>query len=161
MKISRKGLEFIAAFEAFRSRLYNDAANHATIGFGHLVHKGPINGTEPVEFQRGITLARAYELLEADADDAVAEVNGKISALTNADPSDDLAQDQFDALVSLVFNIGDGNFERSTVLKDVNSHNFADVPRALAMWNKAGGRVLDGLSKRRAEEGNSFSQGEV
>jgi lysozyme len=156
MKTSRKGLEFIAAFESFRSRLYNDAANHATIGFGHLVHKGPINGSEPEEFKRGISLERAYEILALDAADAEEEVNRKVKVLTDEDPSNDLTQDQFDALVSLVFNIGDGNFERSTVLLDVNGHNFADVPRALALWNKAGGKELVGLTKRRHAEGEAF-----
>jgi hypothetical protein len=53
-EVSQQGLEFIARFEGFRGKLYNDQANNATIGFGHLVHRGPINGSEPEEFRAGL-----------------------------------------------------------------------------------------------------------
>lgn len=62
-KTSDRGIELIAEFEGFESNLYNDAADHCTIGFGHLVHKGKCNGSEPDEFKKGITKQRAKELL--------------------------------------------------------------------------------------------------
>lgn len=65
--ISRAGLKFIADWEGFRGQLYNDPAGHCTIGFGHLVHHGPCNGTEPERFKRGLTRAQALALLREDA----------------------------------------------------------------------------------------------
>lgn len=53
-KLSKTGARFIAGFEGFRSDLYDDAAGHCTIGYGHLVHRGRRNGSEPAEFRRGI-----------------------------------------------------------------------------------------------------------
>ena len=62
--LSVKGAAFIGHFEGFRGDLYNDPVGHCTIGFGHLVHHGPINGSEPAEFKRSITRERALELLQ-------------------------------------------------------------------------------------------------
>src|SRR5512134_3855628 len=66
-RLSPLGADFVARFEGCILRLYNDPTNNATIGVGHLVHMGPINGTEPREFRNGITRARALELLGQDA----------------------------------------------------------------------------------------------
>src|SRR5437868_13456837 len=64
---SDAGLRFIGRFEGFRGTLYDDPAGNCTIGFGHLVHPGPTNGSEPPELCAGITRQRAVELLRADA----------------------------------------------------------------------------------------------
>jgi lysozyme len=63
-----------------------------------------------------------------------------------------LSQNQFDALVSWVFNLGNGNLQASTMLKVINSGDHAGVPAQIKRWNKAGGKVLDGLIRRREAE---------
>lgn len=68
-----------------------------------------------------------------------------------------LTDDQFSALVSFAYNVGLGNFERSSVLKSVNAGDFGAVPRRLSLWTKAGGRALPGLIRRRAAEAALFS----
>jgi lysozyme len=68
----------------------------------------------------------------------------------------ELTQDQFDALVSLVFNIGGGNFERSTLLKKINARNFDGAADEFPRWNRAAGKVMAGLTKRRHAEQSLF-----
>ena len=148
--LSAAGAEFIGRFEGFRGSMYNDAAGHCTIGFGHLVHHGPINGSEPAEFKHGITLERALALLEADAATAAACVRQHVKV--------PLSQPQFDALVSFVFNVGTGAFEGSTLLKRLNAREYGAVPDELAKWSKAGGRTLQGLLNRRRAEGALFAR---
>ena len=70
---------------------------------------------------------------------------------------DFLPQDQFDALVSWVYNLGSGNFTSSTLLKVLNSGDYAGVPEQILRWNKANGQVLEGLSRRRESEAELFS----
>lgn len=149
--LSDTGARFIAGFEGFRARLYDDAAGHATIGYGHLVHHGPCNGSEPAEFRRGISRERALELLHADAERAVEAVRRGVKV--------PLSQEQFDALVSFVFNVGGGGFARSTLLRELNARNYDAVVPQLARWVKAGGQTLAGLVRRRAAEGRLFAEG--
>jgi lysozyme len=150
--LSGAGARFIAAFEGFRARLYDDAAGHCTIGYGHLVHHGPSNGSEPAEFRRGISRERALELLHADAERAADAVRREVKV--------PLSQEQFDALVSFVFNVGGGGFTSSTLLRELNAGNYDAVPPQLARWVKAGGQTLAGLVRRRAAEGRLFAEGE-
>ena len=63
-----------------------------------------------------------------------------------------LSQNQFDAIVSWVFNLGNGNLQASTMLKVINSGDHAGVPAQIKRWNKAGGKVLEGLVRRREAE---------
>jgi lysozyme len=149
--LSPKGAEFIGRFEGFRAQMYNDAAGHCTIGFGHLVHHGPINGSEPAEFKAGIARDRAIALLQADAAIAAACVRDKVKVA--------LSQTQFDALVSFVFNVGTGAFAESTLLRKLNADDYAAVPSELERWSKAGGRTLQGLLNRRRAEGLLFGHG--
>ena len=151
LAVSKQGLEHIAEFEGFRPKLYNDPAGHATIGFGHLVHKGKIDGSEPAEFRKGISRERALELLRADAATAEAAVRSAVAV--------PLAQHQFDALVSFVFNVGAGAFRKSTLLQRINAGNHATVRSELARWNKGGGKVLPGLVRRREAEADLYERG--
>lgn len=150
-KLSKAGAHFIATFEGFRSELYDDAAGHCTIGFGHLVHHGRCDGGEPRELRRGITRERALELLQEDAKAAADAVNRAVEV--------PLSQPQFDALVSFVFNVGAGAFGESTLLRMLNEGRYRDVPRQLDRWVKANGRTLEGLVRRRAAEGDLFKEG--
>ena len=146
--LSKEGAAFIARFEGFRGQLYNDAANHATIGYGHLVHRGPIDGSEPAEFRQGISEERALQLLRADAAKAAAEIARSVKV--------PLEQHQFDALVSFAFNVGNGAFRDSTLLRLLNEGRYDSVEAQLARWNKAGGKTLQGLVNRRAAEAKRF-----
>lgn len=89
MRLSDAGAQLIAQFEGFRPNLYNDAAGHCTIGFGTLVHRGCINGSEPEEFRKGISRERALEMLK-QASDRFAQSVDSIGV--------PLSQNQFDAL---------------------------------------------------------------
>jgi lysozyme len=149
--LSSQGAAFIARFEGFRGQLYEDAAGHCTIGYGHLVHLGHCNGSEPAEFKKGVSQQRALAILQQDAATAAAAVNRDVGVA--------LTQPQFDALVSFVFNVGGGNFQASTLLKELNAGHVAAVPGQLARWNSAGGQVLQGLVNRRRAEGELFSHG--
>ena len=147
-KISDSGLNLITAHEGIVLNLYNCPANHATIGVGHLVHYGPINGTEAEEFKRGITKERAMELLRSDVSTAENTVNRLVKVPLN--------QNQFDALVSFVFNIGETQFTSSTLLRKLNQGDYDSVPSELNRWVNGGGRKLPGLVNRRRDEGNLF-----
>ncbi|MGB3759143.1 MAG: glycoside hydrolase family protein [Rivularia sp. (in: cyanobacteria)] len=147
-KISDNGLKFIAEHEGMILHLYNDPANHATIGVGHLVHHGPINGNEPEEFKRGITKDRAIEILRSDVIQAENTVNKLVKVPLN--------QNQFDALVSFVFNIGETQFASSTLLAKLNNKDYQAVPSELNRWVHGDGKKLPGLINRRRDEGNLF-----
>ena len=149
--LSVKGAQFIAGFEGFRSKLYNDPVGHCTIGFGHLVHRGPINGKEPAQFKKGLTRPQALALLQADAAPVCAAVAKAVKV--------PLTQQQFDALVSFAFNLGIGAFESSTLLKKLNAKQFGAVPTEFEKWVKASGKTLPGLVKRRTAEAKLFTTG--
>ncbi|MBV8598904.1 MAG: lysozyme [Actinobacteria bacterium] len=149
--VSADGVRFIARFEGFRPRLYDDAAGNCTIGFGHLVHEGPTDGSEPPELLAGITRARALELLRADAARAAAAVRDAVRV--------PLSQCRFDALTSFAYNVGPGAFAESTLLRRLNEGDYAAVPGELARWTSAGGATLAGLVRRRAAEGRLFARG--
>ncbi|HZQ02620.1 MAG TPA: lysozyme [Gaiellaceae bacterium] len=148
---SDAGLRFIGRFEGFSEKLYDDPAGNCTIGFGHLVHLGPTNGSEPTELCAGITRRRALELLRGDARAAAAAVRAHVTV--------PLDQPQFDALVSFAYNVGPGAFAGSTLLRLLNRGDYAAVPAQLARWTTAGGRPLPGLVRRRAAEGRLFADG--
>jgi lysozyme len=152
-KLSQRGAEFIARFEGCRLQLYNDPAGHCTIGIGHLVHHGRCNGSEPAEFKRGITLERAFELLEEDAAEVVAAMRRRVKVA--------LTQPRFDALCSWGFNCGAGVFATSTLVRKLNAGDYASVRSELARWDKAGSppRPLPGLTRRRKAEGRLFAEG--
>ena len=152
-KLSAAGVRLIAGFEGFRSDLYDDAAGHCTIGYGHLVHTGSCDGSESAEFRRGVTRERALEILGDDAASAATAVNDAVKV--------PLEQDQFDALTSFVFNVGSGAFRDSTLLRLLNEGKYDEVPEQLNRWVKAGSRTLPGLVTRRKTEGELFARGTV
>lgn len=146
---SDAGLTFIGGFEGLELQRYNDAAGHCTIGYGHLVHRGSCTDAD---YPDGITQVQALELLRADAATAVTAVNRLVTVPLN--------QTQFDALVSFVFNLGEGSFSRSTLLTRINEGADSEQIRAeFLRWNRAGGRELRGLTRRRAAEADLFIDG--
>lgn len=144
MKTSQEMKELIGSFEGLRLKAYKCPAGIWTIAFGATTFNGK-RVTEGLV----ITKEQAYEQLERDL--AVFE-NG-VGRLV----SKPINQDQFDALVSFSFNVGLGSLSRSTLLKKVNANPSDPTIRDLfAMWNKAGGKVLTGLTKRRKAEADWY-----
>lgn len=147
MKTGPKGLKLIKQFEGWRSKAYRCSAGVLTIGYGHTSMAGP----PTVKSGMVITKAEGEAILKRDLRKYEKAVNDAVRVNLN--------QEQFDALVSFTYNIGPGAFRKSSALKAVNARRFDEVPRRLAMWNKAGGRVLAGLVRRRAAEGELFMSG--
>ena len=149
-ELSENGLQFIAQWEAFVATPYNDAANNATIGYGHLMHYGPVTEADTQQYPNGISQNQAMGLLRQDAAVAEAAVRDNVAVALN--------QHQFDALTSFTFNVGVGAFRNSTLLREVNAGNFDAVPGQMGRWVNAGGRRLRGLENRRAAEGALFTR---
>ena len=151
--LSREGIKFIAKFEGVELELYNDPSGNCTIGAGHLVHLGPCDGrSSEAAFSHGITEEQAYDLLAADVANAEQAVHELVTV--------PLTQNQFDALVSFVFNVGRGNFENSDLLARLNQGEYEAVPDELKRWvYGSDGILLQGLQTRRNAEGILFSEG--
>lgn len=148
-KLSKKGAAFIASFEGFVEKPYNDAANNATIGYGHLLHKGPVTQHDRNHWGK-ITTAQGLALLQKDA---------QIAADAVAKYAKPWRQSRFDALVSFTFNLGTGALATSTLLKKHRARDYKGAAREFRKWNRAGGRVLAGLTRRRAAEAKLYLDG--
>jgi lysozyme len=149
MRTSPAGRAFIGRHEGLRLSAYRDAAGIWTIGYGHTAAAGP-----PVPVAGlTITAAEADAILGRD----LARFEAAVARLVTAA----LSQDEFDALVSFAFNVGEGALGRSTLLKKLNAGDRAGAAVEFGRWNKAGGRVLAGLTRRRAEERAMFEGGGV
>ena len=135
MKIGTEGVELIKHFEGCRLEAYLCPANVWTIGYGHTsgVREGDVIDQEAAE---------AYLIEDLE------EFEGYVNSMVEIA----LKQNEFDALVAWVFNLGPGNFKESTLLNRINYGPLSDVPAQIQRWNRSGGKVLEGLVKRRAAE---------
>ena len=140
MKTGTKGIELIKHFEGCELEAYKCAAGVWTIGYGH------IKGVTP---ESAITQEQAEQMLVEELNEYEGYINDMVTA--------DLNQDQFDAMVSWVYNLGGGNLKASTLLKTLNVGDYNGVPAQIMRWNKAGGKVLEGLTRRRQAEADLFS----
>ena len=139
MNISQEGLDLIKKFEGCELKAYQDSVGVWTIGYGH---------TKGVEEGQEITQDEAEDMLASELD----EYEGYIRDMVECD----LEQCQFDALVAWVYNLGPTNLRSSTMLKRLNKKDFDDVPNQIKRWDKAGGKVLAGLVRRREAESLLF-----
>jgi lysozyme len=139
----QRGIDLIKHFESLFLNAYQDPVGVWTIGWGHtgLKHK---DGT--VHKGRKITEAEATELLRHDLTGFAARVTKLVKV--------ELNDDQFSALVSFDFNTG--SLHKSTLLKKLNAGDYAGAADEFPRWNKAGGQVLRGLTRRRKSEQNLF-----
>ena len=145
MKISSLGLELIKEFEGFSANAYLCPAKIPTIGYGNTFYA---DGTK-VKMGDQISKTDALKLLEVIANrDFADKIFPKIRV--------PVSQNQFDAMVSLAYNIGVGAFLKSTLLKKVNAGDFAGASEEFLRWNKAGGKEVLGLTKRREREKQLF-----
>jgi lysozyme len=138
-----KGLTLTEQFEGCKLTAYQDQVGRWTIGYGHT---GP-----EVAGGLTITLEEAEGLLAKDVHAAGEFVNNVVAVR--------LSQEEFDALVDFVFNLGRGRFEGSTLLKELNAGNFAAAAAQFEAWDRAGGAVVAGLLRRRQAETALFNTG--
>ena len=143
MKCSQEGLALIKKFEGCRLKAYRCSANVLTIGYGH---------TGGVKEDDTISQPEADELLENDI--------AKFEEYVSDNVIVELKQNQFDALVAWTFNLGVGNLRNSTMLKKLNGADYDSIPFEMRRWNKAGGKTLDGLIRRREAESLLFESKE-
>lgn len=149
MTISTAGVRFIATFEGYRARAYDDGVGVVTIGYGHALHRVPFTLRD-----RALYWTRGHALSVLARDCAVADAAVRRYARAN------LSQHEHDALVSFTFNCGTGALMHSTLLRDVNRHAAAMVIEAdFLRWDHAGGVELAGLKRRRQAEANMYLHG--
>ena len=146
MKLNTAGYRLICRFEGFSAKPYLDSIKVPTIGYGNTYYP---NGKKVTLLDKPITELEAFEMFKTIADKFAAKVSKLVTA--------PLDQNQFNALVSLCYNIGPANFEKSTLLRKVNFNHFDPSIRAeFLKWNKAGGQVLKGLTIRRTAEADIY-----
>ena len=146
MKIDNKGLDLIKKFEGFRSHPYRDSVGIWTVGYGTTHY---MSGRSVTKDDQDLSKRTASMLLED-------EVNKIYAHAVNVYVRVPLLQSHFDALVSLTYNIGPQAFKRSTLLKKLNEGDFEGAALEFPKWDKAGGRVSEGLLTRRMLEQDLF-----
>lgn len=145
--VGKSGLDLIKSFEGLELKAYPDPATGGdpwTIGYGHT---GP-------EVKPGLVWTQA-QANNAIADDVTHFADG-VSKLIGAAPTTD---GQFDAMVSLAYNIGLGNFKESTLLRLHKEGDYAGAAGQFIRWNKAAGKVMAGLTRRREAEAKLYGAG--
>lgn len=144
MEISEAGLAFVKANEGVRKHVYLDSAGLKTAGVGHLL-VGPERAMAVGEI---VMDEEIDDWLKHDLQTAEDAVNTLVKVALN--------QNQFDALVDFVFNVGTKAFGHSTLLRDLNMGNYGDAAGQLLAWVHAGGRLIPGLVARRNREKRLF-----
>ena len=146
MIVSKNGLDLIKEFESFKSKPYLCPSQKATIGWGSTYYP---DGKKVTLQDKEITEQKAFEILEYIANkDFGSNINKVVKVPLN--------QNQFDALVSFAYNIGNGNFNWSTLLKKLNKSDYIGASNEFLKWNKSGGKELLGLTRRRKREQDLF-----
>jgi lysozyme len=141
MEISVRGLNLIKRFEGLSLKPYICPSGHFTIGYGNTYYE---DGTKVAMDDKPITIKRAEMLLKLIVDKFAIGVEKVLKV--------PLEQNQFDAVVSFSYNVGLGNLKSSTLLKKINDGKFLEASKEFGKWNKAKGKILDGLTKRREAE---------
>lgn len=142
--INKDTLKLIKEFEGLELEAYKDAVGVWTIGYGHTAAAGQPHPKKGMV----VTAQEAEKLLLQDLTVYENAVRKGVKVPIN--------DNQYGALVSFTYNLGPGNFQKSTLLKKVNNKDFAGAALEFAKWNKAGGKVLNGLTRRRAAEAALF-----
>ena len=151
MQLSKAGVDYIKKFEAYRAKPYQDSKGVWTIGYGNTYYP---NGKRVSANDKPITEAEAAELKRFITNrDFVPSVNVMLRDEIKAGK---VTQNMFDALVSLAYNIGTGALAGSTVIRKLKAGDIKAAADAFRLFNKSGGRVLQGLINRREEERKIF-----
>lgn len=146
MRLNNSGYLLICEFEGLSLKPYLCPANIPTIGYGNTFYS---NGSKVTMNDKQISKYIAFEMFKTIADDFAKKVSKLITYPLN--------QNQFNACVSFAYNVGMSNFKNSTLLKKVN-FNASDltIKNEFLKWNKANGKVLNGLTKRRQYESDIY-----
>lgn len=145
MNINKATVDLVKEFEGFRAKAYKCPAGVWTIGYGTTASAGV--GVTPKDGMT-ITKSDAEAYLQAALDKFADQIAPSITAPTNSN--------EFGAFVSLAYNIGSGAFKKSSALRLFNAGDKEGAAKAILMWNKAGGKVLKGLTRRREAERKLF-----
>ncbi|WP_431635431.1 lysozyme [Enterobacter ludwigii] len=140
MQTSDKGIALIKQFEGCKLTAYQDSVGVWTIGYGWTQ---PVDG-KPIRAGMTIKQETAERLLKT----GLVSYEGDVSRLVKVG----LTQEQFDALVSFMYNLGTRSLSTSTLLRKLNAGDYAGAADEFLRWNKAGGKVLNGLTRRREAE---------
>ena len=149
-KVNAETIEHVKRLEGCKLVAYPDPGSRDgtpwTIGYGHTsdAHMKVFKGLK-------ITQAQADAALEYDLNETAAAVDAVVKVPLN--------ENQFGALVSFAFNVGNEAFRTSTLLKKLNAGDYASVPAQMARWNKNDGKVMQGLVNRRASEAGLWAKG--
>ena len=140
MSVSNLGVDLICGFEGKRLVAYDDGVGVWTIGFGTTI------------YPNGIKVKKGDTCTEAQAKSYMAHDLKKFEQAVNGAVNIPLNQNQFDALVSLAYNIGTGAFNKSTLVKKLNAGDIRGAADQFDVWINAGGKRMQGLVNRRARE---------
>lgn len=150
-KVNKAGLDLVKSFEGLFLKPYLDPIQIPTIGYGTIVYE---NGVKVSMKDPAITEERAIELLQYELDEKAHNVERMVKV--------ELNDNEFAALVSFAYNVGWQSLEKSTLLKLLNSGaDRSAVADQFLRWNKAGGKELAGLTRRRQAERSLFLQPSV
>ena len=150
MQVGQRGKNLFKEWEGLVTHEYLDSGGAPTIGIGHLLTRSErtsgkvVIGGQALDYRNGLTEQQCWDLLDQDLSGSQGTVNDAVKVSLN--------QNQFDALVSFVFNVGDGAFRGSTLLRVLNQGQYDQVPNQLKRWNMDNGHVVQGLVNRRAKE---------
>lgn len=137
-EVNEAGISLIKEFEGFEPSPYRCPAGYWTIGYGHKINPGET-------FKHPISEDEAITILHQDLLPARKSIEQSVKVK--------LTDNQFAALASFVYNVGQGNFYKSTLLRKLNEGDYECVPSELEKWKYAGGNMLGGLLRRRVKEG--------
>ncbi|MGF6149021.1 Phage-related lysozyme (muraminidase) [Kingella potus] len=148
LKLDNTGYALLARFEGTRSRAYLDSAGIPTIGIGFIRYTLGARAGQRVKM--GDSMSEAE--IRAEFLNQVQSYEAAVRQYVRAP----LTQSQFNACVSLCYNIGTAAFAKSSAVRLLNEKRYQAACAAFALWNKAGGRVVRGLENRRKEEQKEF-----
>lgn len=146
MILDNKGYLLITKHEGLKLKPYLCPAKIPTIGYGNTYYP---DGKRVTLLDKDITKQQAFDMFK--------EIANRFAKRVDALVTSNINQNQFNSLVSFAYNVGTGNFSTSTLLKKVNKNpNDLTIKDEFLRWNKAGGKVLNGLTNRRNEEADLY-----
>jgi len=146
MILDNKGYLFITKHEGLSLKPYLCPAKIPTIGYGNTYYS---DGKRVTLLDKEITKQQAFDMFKEIANRFAKRVDELVTS--------DINQNQFNSLVSFAYNVGTGNFSSSTLLKKINKNpNDLTLKAEFLRWNKASGKVLNGLTNRRNEEADLY-----
>jgi lysozyme len=144
--VTPEGLAFIKSWEGFRSRVYLCASKCPTIGFGHAI----------LSLADKLKYTSEYVMSKEEAEELLAQDMVRYEGAVDKGVKVPISPSQRDALVSFCYNVGIGAFFTSTLLRKLNTKDYIGASKEFGRWCRGGGRVIEGLSRRREAERRMF-----